>query len=521
MLSNKILVVENDKEIIDLCKGAFDTAGYIAKYAFTHEEAVKIVHSEKPHLAIIGTTVPEEKRIDFFLSLKEKNPELLGVLVLSDYSSVHVMKDIQQCFNSVIKWPFDAYELARVVENVLNSDSLLGENALLRTLMPLYKLGEKFIQSYTMQEVLDGLVDAVAKQTGATRISAMLYDENGGGYLRVVSSIGIDDEIVPKIHKKFGEKIAGWVFKKGEPVILNGGPKDNPEFASFLKHKSIVAAISFPFKTRDKTLGVLNVSKLGEGRPFSEVDIEMLSVICGQAVMAMENVKSMDERTEKIKTRAIFEQYVAPEVAEILIKRKENLLDLGEVRDIAVLFADMRRFTSLVSHAPLEALRKFLNSFFGLFADITFHFKGTLDKYLGDAALAIFGAPLSHNDPVNAAVSASIEIQKGFHDIQRKSGAENKYFEQAGLGVGISYGEVFLGNVGSEKRLDYTVIGTAVNVAQRLASEASSGEILITETVKRSLRPEFSINRELNLLLRGFDESMPIYSVCIDEEQNK
>jgi len=110
---------------------------------------------------------------------------------------------------------------------------------------------------------------------------------------------------------------------------------------------------------------------------------------------------------------------------------------------------------------------------------------------------------------------ASIEIQKGFHDIQQEWAAGNKYFEQAGLGVGISYGEVFLGNVGSEKRLDYTVIGTAVNIAQRLASEASSGQILITETVKTSLRPELLINRELNLLLRGFDESMPIYSVHV------
>ena len=517
MLFNKILVIENDKEIIDLCKGAFNIEGYSVKYVPTREEAIEIAHSERPDLAIIGTILPEEKRDSFFLSLKERNPELLGVVILSHYSDSNVMMGMKQCFNGFIKWPFDAYELNRVVENTLNAASLLGENALLKTLMPLYKLGEKFIQSHTIKEVLDGLVDAVAKQTGATRISAMLYDEKGGRYLRVVSSIGIDGEIVPKIQKKFGEKIAGWVFEKGEPVILNGGPKDNPEFASFLRHKSIVAAISFPFKARDKTLGVLNVSKVGEGCPFSDVDIEMLSVICGQAVMAIENVKAMDERTEKIKTRAIFEQYVAPEVAELLISREENLLDLGEVKNIAVVFADMRKFTSLVSHVPLKALRAFLNGFFGLFADITFSFKGTLDKFLGDAALAIFGAPLSHDDPVNAAVMASIEIQKGFHAIQHKWAAGDKYFEQAGLGVGISYGEVFLGNVGSEKRLDYTVIGTAVNIAQRLASEASSGQILITETVKTFLRPEFLINRELNLLLRGFDESMPIYSVYVGE----
>ena len=179
----------------------------------------------------------------------------------------------------------------------------------------------------------------------------------------------------------------------------------------------------------------------------------------------------------------------------------------------------MRKFTSLVRHVPLEALRAFLNNFFELFADVIFKFRGTLDKYLGDAALAVFGAPVSHDDPINAAAMASIEIHKGFHGIRQTWSAENKYFEQAGLGIGISSGEVFLGNVGSEKRLDYTVIGTAVNVAQRLASEASSGQILVTEIVKTALRPEFLISRESNLLLRGFEKPMPIYPISMDEKQ--
>lgn len=516
MRLNKILVVENDREIIDLCRDAFAHEGYIVQYAGNNEEAVKIASSEELHLVVIGMTTSEEERLDLFFALKEKNRELLGVLILSHGNENNAIREMRQGFSGFIKRPFIPDELIRVVKDALNTASLIGENARLKTLIPLYKLGEKFIKSYTIKEVLDELVDAAAKQTGATRISAMLYDEREGGYLRIVSSIGIDGEIIPTVQIKYGAKIAGWVFQKGEPVILNGGPEDNPMFSSFLRHKSIVAAISFPFKARDRTLGVLNVSKVGKGSPFSEADIEMLSVICGQAVMALENVKAMDARAEKIKMRAIFEQYVAPEVAELLIDRGQNLLGLGEVKNITVVFADMRKFTSLVRHVPLEALRAFLNNFFGLFADVIFRFKGTLDKFLGDAALAVFGAPISHDDPTNAAALASIEIHKGFHGIRQTWAAGNKYFEQAGLGIGISSGEVFLGNVGSEKRLDYTVIGTAVNVAQRLASEASSGQILITESIKTALGPGFFISQESNLLLRGFEKSMPIYSVAID-----
>lgn len=519
MRFNKILVVENDREIIDLCHDAFANEGYIVQYAVSNEEAVKISSSEKLHLVVIGMTFPEKERLDFFLALKEKNRELLGVLILSQGSEKDVIKAMRQGFSGFIKSPFIPGELTRTVKDAFNTASLIEENARLKTLMPLYKLGEKFIKSHTIKEVLDELVDAAAKQTGATRISAMLYDEREGGYLRIVSSIGIDDEIIPKVQIRYGEKISGWVFQKGEPVILNGGPEDNPMFASFLRHKSIVAAISFPFKARDRTLGVLNVSKVEKGSPFSEGDIEMLSVICGQAVMALENVKAMDARAEKIKMRAIFEQYVAPEVAELLIDRGQNLLGLGEVKNITVVFADMRKFTSLVRHVPLEDLRAFLNNFFGLFADVIFRFKGTLDKFLGDAALAVFGAPVSHDAPTNAAALASIEIHKGFHGIRQTWAAGNKYFEQAGLGIGISSGEVFLGNVGSEKRLDYTVIGTAVNVAQRLASEASSGQILVTESVKTALGLEFLISQESNILLRGFEKPMPIYSVSTDGKQ--
>ena len=516
MRFNKILVVENDRETIDLCRDAFAHEGYIVQYAGSNEEAVKIASSEELNLVVIGMMFPDEERLNLFLALKEKNRELLGVLILSHDNENNAIKAMRQGFSGFIRRPFIPGEVIRAVKDALNTASLIGENARLKTLIPLYKLGEKFIKSHTIKEVLDELVDAAAKQTGATRISAMLYDEREGGYLRIVSSIGIDGEIIPTVQIKYGAKIAGWVFQKGEPVILNGGPEDNPMFSSFLRHKSIVAAISFPFKARDRTLGVLNVSKVGEGSPFSEVDIEMLSVICGQAVMALENVKAMDERAEKIKMRAIFEQYVAPEVAELLIDRGQDLLGLGEVKNITVVFADMRKFTSLVRQVPLEDLRAFLNNFFGLFADVIFRFKGTLDKYLGDAALAVFGAPISHDDPINAAAMASIEIHKGFHDIRQTWSAGNKYFEQAGLGIGISHGEVFLGNVGSEKRLDYTVIGTVVNVAQRLASEASSGQILITESIKTALGPGFLISQESNLLLRGFEKSMPIYSVAID-----
>lgn len=340
----------------------------------------------------------------------------------------------------------------------------------------------------------------------------MLWDEMED-CLRIAASMGLQKEIAHKVRLEAGERIAGRVFQTGEPIIISGGAKNNPSLASFLKSKKIVAAISVPLKASDTTLGVLNVSRLNKGSPFSQSDVEMLSVICSQAGMALAHVRTMDERAEKVRMRTLLEQYVAPEVAEVLICHGQNLMEVGEIRDITVLFADIRNFTPLVQHLPLKMLRSFLNDFFDLLTDVIFTFKGTSDKFMGDAVLAIFGAPNQLSEPGNAAVSAAMEILKRFDKVREAWTSRDRHFGQVGLGIGISSGEMFLGNVGSDRRLDYTVIGTDVNLAQRLASEAASSQILMTESVSAQLDSRFRVIQEPSRLLRGIENPVTVWSV--------
>jgi adenylate cyclase len=360
--------------------------------------------------------------------------------------------------------------------------------------------------------VWDELIKTVHDQTGAERISVMLYDVAEDA-LQIAAAIGMDAELMQEVSTRAGEKIAGWVLEQGEPVVLNGGPEDNPQFASFMKSHDIAAAISFPLKARDRTLGVLNVSKLGEAPPFSEVDIEMLSIICGQAVMAFENVRIMEERAERIRTRTILEQYVAPEVAEMLLKHGHNPLEVGEIREITVLFADIRNFTPLVTHLDLNNLRSFLNAFFDILSEIIFRFQGTLDKFMGDAVLAFFGAPIAIDKPQRAAAHAAVEMLASFKSLMEEWSGSKAVFDDIGLGIGIACGEVFLGNVGSQKRLDYTVIGSCVNLAQRLGAEAISGQILINENLQEIEGLSARIDEEPQRLLRGWDKPVRVFSV--------
>jgi len=215
------------------------------------------------------------------------------------------------------------------------------------------------------------LLEAVAQQIHVPSLSLMMFVEEDNA-LHIVASRGMDKEIAANVTVKSGEKIAGWVYKNGEPVILNRPTQEQSPLSQFLEREEITASISFPLIGREKVLGVLNVSQTAKDVVYSQSDIELLSVICGQAVMALENVVHMEEREQNVRTKALFEQYVAPEVADILLNSGENIMEIGGVREISVLFADIRNFTVAVQHLSHKEIHHFLTEFFDLFSEVAF-----------------------------------------------------------------------------------------------------------------------------------------------------
>lgn len=241
---------------------------------------------------------------------------------------------------------------------------------------------------------------------------------------------------------------------------------------------------------------------------------DLLRVVKG--VLAESDLKEENIRLKKqvLKMQTLFERYLAPEVAAILLNRQDAMLAVvGEVWEITVLFADIRNFTFLVQHLDLQDSQKFLTEFFDLVADVISLRQGTLDKFIGDAALAIFGAPVLLDSPNQSAVHAAIEIQKGFEALRARWAMKSELFMQIGLGIGISRGDMYLGNVGSGRRLDYTVVGAAVNIAQRLASDTVADQILITDSVYSDVVGMITVQEKKTRLLRGLDKKIRIYSI--------
>jgi adenylate cyclase len=511
-MTKKILIADDEDMITKLCRRSLTGEGYNVVTVNGGEKAMDAASAESFDMIVTDMLMPGMNGVETFLALKELHHDMIGVLITGHGTMDLAIEAMGHGFSGFIRKPFASRELIQVVNEAFQKAALMEENTRLRTLIPLFSLGEKFMASYSEQEIFHELIETISNQTGASRISIMIYDEKEGS-LKIIAARGFKESIMPDVRIKPGEKIAGRVFSTGEPLILNGGPEENPAFAGLLQSKHIAAAISYPLKAKDRMLGVLNISKTESGSHFTSSDIEMLSIVSSQAVMALENLRVMEEKTEKMRMRTLLEQYVSPEVANILISHGKDLMDIGEKKRITVLFADIRNFTPLVQSMPLESLRSFLNQFFNLLSEIIFKNNGTLDKFMGDALLAFFGAPITIRNPEASAVTAAVMMHEKFKELKEAWAGSNGVIDEIGLGVGISAGEMFLGNVGSHKRFDFTVLGVDVNIAQRLAMEAESGEILITHGVKYELNGKFHIRNESSRMLKGINAPVSVYSV--------
>jgi adenylate cyclase len=215
---------------------------------------------------------------------------------------------------------------------------------------------------------------------------------------------------------------------------------------------------------------------------------------------------------EKEMIKRAFSRYVAREVVEEVLKDPENLTLRGDRCEVTVLFCDLRGFTRLSERLTPEEVVLLLNQFYTLMLDTTFKHDGTLDKFLGDGVMAIFGAPLPQADHCYHAIRAALAMQAGVVELSERRRREGK--EPVSVGIGINAGEVVAGTVGTEDRMEYTVVGDTVNLAARLEAEAGPGQILISQSTHQRVRGRVHARSLGQLRLRGKEAPVEVYEVA-------
>jgi adenylate cyclase len=215
---------------------------------------------------------------------------------------------------------------------------------------------------------------------------------------------------------------------------------------------------------------------------------------------------------EKEMIKRAFTRYVAREVVEEILKDPEQLALTGERREVTVLFCDIRGFTPLAERLSPEEVVSLLNEFYTLMIETTFKHDGTLDKFLGDAVMAVFGAPIAHPDHAIRAVKTALDMRNGVAELNERRVAGGK--APIGIGIGLSLGEVVAGTVGTEDRMEYTVIGDSVNLAARLVANARpAGRILISQPTYERVQDLVEAKGLGPMKVKGKEEEVEVYEV--------
>lgn len=229
----------------------------------------------------------------------------------------------------------------------------------------------------------------------------------------------------------------------------------------------------------------------------------------------VETVLRRTRETERM--RRLFARYTSDAVVDEILRQGDIVLT-GEKREVTVLFADIRNFTSFAESRPPEEVMRQLNNVLGRLADAVLEWGGTLDKFLGDGLMAVWGAPVKHDDDVASAVSAALKM---LADVQRLNESQPEG-PQFALGIGLNTGDALAGSVGNARRTEYTCIGDTVNVASRLCSLAGAGEILVGEGTALALAHVAPLEPLEPVRVKGKTQPVPLFRVTpeLDEALN-
>lgn len=208
----------------------------------------------------------------------------------------------------------------------------------------------------------------------------------------------------------------------------------------------------------------------------------------------------------------VFKQYVAPQVVDKISKDKDfELVIGGENRHIAVLFVDIRGFTTMSESLKPEEVVEILNEYLGLTTQAIFDHGGTLDKFVGDATMAVFNAPFDLDDYIYRAVATAWDMQAGADRIAEKF--RKRYGKSVSFGIGVNCGNAVVGNIGCDFRMDYTAIGDTVNTAARLESNARPGQILISKDVYEAVKDRVDVTPIGEIPLKGKSNGVFVYQI--------
>jgi len=299
------------------------------------------------------------------------------------------------------------------------------------------------------------------------------------------------------------------VLQSGEGLWLADAQGAGLNPSASIHDGNIRSVLAVPLQTREGPRGVLFLSNCSRADAFEEKDLHLVLGMAAQAALALERADLLRQVEAETERRVFLTRFLSPALVDEVQSDRVDLQQKGELRRVAVLFADLRGFSRTAEQLGPEDTVRMLNEHFEHMVDEVFRFGGVLDKFVGDALMALWGAPVGRDDDALRALRCALSMQKRIATLGTVT--RNSDLPAQQIGIGVHIGEAVVGGIGAPMRLDYTAIGPCVNLASRLCSLAGPGDVLSSLETVRSLGAELIFEQASLERVKGFSEPV---SVC-------
>jgi adenylate cyclase len=381
-------------------------------------------------------------------------------------------------------------------------------------LSALYEMSQTLGSVFDLNAIFEKATDIIFRSTPADRVVALLADQDGSSEnLTPIAMRARDNKLEAHARRlSIGRTITRKVMKDRVALLSQDAASDE-QFAGVdsIVSQGVRSTICAPLVAESRVHGALYADRLDPFAAFKPDDLELVSAVAAQTAIAVENARAHERLAREEVARANYSRFLPEYVVKQMLENPDSFKLGGTSQTITILFADIRGFTRISEHAPPEKIVSLLNRYFSAMTEIIFAHGGTLDKYLGDGLMALFGAPTATPDDASNALNAAVAMQRRLLGINRELRDEG--LAEIGVGMGLHTGEAIVGYIGSDRRSEYTAIGDTVNTSSRLESNARGGEILISDATAKAAHSRYKLKPREPIMVKNRQQPVSLWEV--------
>ncbi len=507
MAGERVLVIDDSKQAREfVAEYVLKPSGFDVVAARDGAEGIRLALQSPPDLIILDYEMPKMNGLEVLHALRAKDLAIPVILSTAHGSEQFAVEVFRLGVRDYVTKPYQVEDMLAAIERSLNEarlrrerddlvNRLLQSNAALearlRELNALYGIGKSVTALLDHEGLLNRIVEAAQFVTGAQSCAIHLV-EGETGRLRTEALRGAGENGA----RRHVEMMSRVVARTSQPAASSSG-------------------VVVPLLVGGRLIGTLDVAgRSGAARPFTDHDKHLLQALADYAAIAIANARLFREleaskEREKRHIRGLFERYVAPQVVDRLLANPRMGALGGARQTITALFADVRGFSTLAENTRPETVVKILNYHFDLAAKAILAEEGTLDKFMGDAVMAFFNAPLSQPDHTLRAARAALAMRRAIAE----GTARLPRAARLTFGIGIASGDAVVGNLGSRQLMNFTVVGDCVNLARRLQENAMGGQVLVDGWTYQRMQDTVHARSLGEMRVKGRSSPLPVFEL--------